>query len=114
MAHKLVKYRLNENGTIPDFVLHGHPHGVQGFAYVPDDTVSPPQDGVMLCITVDNPAGMFEEIETYDGLLEYLSEVGSDWKITERNELDDSSVKKDYDPVVNSQWVWNRLNAVNS
>jgi hypothetical protein len=114
MAHKLVKYRLNENGTIPDFVLHGHPHGVQGFAYVPDDTVSPPQDGVMLCITVDNPAGMFEEIETYDGLLEYLSEVGSDWKITERNELDDSIVNKDYDPVVDAQWVWNRLNAVNS
>ena len=63
MAHKLVKYRLNENGTIPDFVLHGHPHGVQGFAYVPDDTVLPPRDGVMLCITVDNPTGMFEEIE---------------------------------------------------
>ena len=53
MAHKLVKYRLNENGTIPDFVLHGHPH-------------------------------------------------------------DDSTVNKDYDPVVNAQWVWNRLSAVNS
>tara|TARA_R110001592_G_scaffold283752_1_gene551828 strand:- start:14 stop:358 length:345 start_codon:yes stop_codon:yes gene_type:complete len=114
MAHKLVKYRLNENGTIPDFVLHGHPHGVQGFAYVPDDTVLPPRDGVMLCITVDNPTGMFEEIETYDGLLEYLSEVGSDWKITEHNDLDDSTVDKDYDPVVNAQWVWNRLSAVNS
>ena len=114
MAHKLVKYRLNENGTIPDFVLHGHPHSVQGFAYVPDDTVLPPRDGVMLCITVDNPTGMFEEIETYDGLLEYLSEVGSDWKITEYNDLDDSTVNKDYDPVVNAQWVWNRLQAVNS
>tara|TARA_B100001559_G_C16340970_1_gene548026 strand:+ start:489 stop:833 length:345 start_codon:yes stop_codon:yes gene_type:complete len=114
MAHKLVKYRLNEDGTIPDFVLHGHPHSVQGFAYVPDDTVPAPQNGVMLCITVDNPTGMFEEIETYDGLLEYLSEVGADWKFKEHSQIDDSFVTKEYNPVVNAQWVWNRIQALNA
>ena len=115
MAHKLVKYRLNENGTIPDFVLHGdHTNGLVSFLYVRDDLVPAPQNGVMLCITVDNPTGMFEEIETYEALLEYISEVGSGWKIKVYDEKNPTYVEQDYDPVATAQWVWNRLQAINA
>jgi len=111
MAHKLVKYRLNEDGTIPDFVLHGdHTNGVQGFFYVHDDTVPPPQDGVMLCITVDNPTGTFEEIENYEALLEYMTEMSSGRTTLRR----DDYVEVEYDPTADSQWVWNRLQVINS
>ena len=115
MAHKLVKYRLNSDGTIPDFVLHGdHTNGVQGFFYIHDDTVSPPQDGVMLCIPVDNPTGTFDEIQSYEALLEYMSEMASGTTTKYWNDRRDNYVEVSYDPTADSTWVWNRLQAINS
>ena len=52
MAYKVVKYRLNSDGTIPTFLKFGVPQGTGGMFPVKDSTASP-RDHVMLGIADD-------------------------------------------------------------
>ncbi len=115
MAHKLVKYRLTKTGKIPSFVLHANPNSVQGFAYHKDDALPPPQDGIMLAITVDNPnKGQWEEITSYNDLYNYLDSIKSNTQVMVHDHTQGTFTFVDYDCAKEAQWVWNRLEALNA
>ena len=47
MAYKVCKYRLNADGTIPDFLHFGHdPMGMHGVYVVVDSDTDAPRDNV--------------------------------------------------------------------
>ena len=49
MAYKVCKYRLNADGTIPDFLHFGHdPMGMHGVYVVVASDTEAPRDNVMI------------------------------------------------------------------
>ena len=55
MAYRVVKYRLETNGTIPTWLKFGVPQGTGGMYPVPDASTASPQDWIMVGIA-DNGA----------------------------------------------------------
>jgi len=108
MAHKMIKYRLNQDGTIPSFLCL-HENGVGGVYGVADSTPSP-RDLLMVGIT-EEASGDFEVIATKADLTAYLTLVGADW-MTSGATPDDEMVP--FDPVAAADWAWSRLDALNA
>jgi hypothetical protein len=79
MAYNCIKYRLTEQGTVPNFLYLGE-DGVGGVYAVADPTTPSPRDMVMIGISNDNATGDFETIATKNDLLTYLTDVGSSGK----------------------------------
>ena len=76
MTHKVCKYRLNSNGTIPDFICFDN-NGFHG-AFVVEDTLEPsPRAKLMIGITDRNATGDFEAIVSQADLEAYLTSVSS-------------------------------------
>lgn len=109
MAHNCIKYRLTEQGTVPDFLYLGE-DGVGGVYAVADPSTPSPRDMVMIGISNDNATGDFEVVATKNDLITYLTEVGSSWQMP--GPIPDEMVP--FDPAAASDWVWNRLDALNA
>lgn len=114
MAHQVIKYRLNADGTVPSFLCL-HENGVGGAFVVADPSTPSPRDMVMVGIT-EEATGDFEVIATKADLQTYLTSVGGGW--TQPNP-DGSAVPGDpeatvpFDPAAAANWVWGRLDALN-
>lgn len=67
---KIVKYRLQEDGSIPTYIVNG------GFFPVVDSAPGP-QEAIMLGVATDDAPG--EVLSTKAKLTQYLQSVGSDW-----------------------------------
>jgi hypothetical protein len=53
MAHKVVKYRLEADGTIPTWLTFGVPQSTGGMYAVADPNTASPQDWMMIGISAD-------------------------------------------------------------
>ena len=110
MAHQVIKYRLNADGTVPSFLCL-HPEGVGGVFVVGDPTTPSPRDMVMIGISEDNNTGDAEVIPTKVDLEAYLTSVGADWTSPGENPEDEPVP---FDPSAATDWVWGRLDALNA
>ena len=111
MAHKVVKYRLTAEGTIPTFLKFGVPQGTGGMYPVKDNTASP-RDHVMIGIA-DDGADISDsegEITSKDALTTYLTSVssGKGWK-----QIASDGSEEDFVPATASTIIWNDLTTLN-
>ena len=114
MAHQCIKYRLNADGTIPDFLCL-HPEGVGGVFVVTDPATPSPRDNIMIGLTENGfTTGDFEVIPTKADLQAYLTAVGADWTQPDPNNPGDPDATVPFDPAAAATWVWNRLDALNA
>jgi hypothetical protein len=108
MEFKCIKYRLTSEGTIPDF-LYLEQDGVGGIYGVDDPKFPWPRNLVQIGFT-NFESGDFEVISTKQDLVDYLTSVSSDW--TQQNPIDNSVLP--FDVLTQSDWVWDRLDALNT
>jgi hypothetical protein len=112
MAHKVVKYRLTADGTIPTFLKFGVPQGTGGMFPVKDSTASP-RDYVMIGIADDGAdiSSSEGEITSKDALTTYLTSVssGQGWKQI----ASDGITEEDFVPATHATRIWNDLTTLN-
>lgn len=114
MAHQCIKYRLNADGTIPEFLCL-HENGVGGVFVVPDPATPSPRDMVMVGLTENGyDTGDFEVIPTKADLEAYLTSVGSEWTQPDPANPNDPDATVPFDPAAAATWVWGRLDALNA
>ena len=111
MVHKVVKYRLTAEGTIPTFLKFGVPQGTGGMYPVKDSTASP-RDHVMIGIADDGAdiSGSEGEIASKDALTAYLTSVsdGNGWK-----QMKADGTEEDFVPSTASTIIWDDLTTLN-
>ena len=112
MAYKVAKYRLNADGTIPDFLHFGHsPMGMHGVYVVVDSDTDAPRDNVMIGIVKDGGSGDFTEIASKNDLQTYLASVSGDW--TDPDPDDPEKTVAFYN-AAHAKRVWDALDACNA
>ena len=111
MAYKVVKYRLNSDGTIPTFLKFGVPQGTGGMYPVKDSSTESPRDHVFIGIADDGAdiSSSEGEIASKDALIAYLTDVGSDWK----QRASDGISYEDFVPSTAATIIWNDLTTLN-
>jgi len=113
MAHQCIKYRLNADGTIPEFLCL-HPEGVGGVFVVGDPSTPSPRDMVMVGLTENGyDTGDFEVIPTQAELQAYLATVGANWTQPDPAQPGNLEATVPFDPTAAAAWVWVRMNALN-
>ena len=114
MPHKVVKYRLTPEGTIPTFLKFGVPQGTGGMYAVPDNGTASPQDWIMLGISDDGAdiSDAIEEITSQADLETYLSAqaTANSWADPDPNDPDATVA---FDAAAHAQRVWDDLTALN-
>ena len=112
MAYKVVKYRLEADGTIPTWLKFGVPQSTGGMYIVPDADTASPQDWIMIGISDDGAdiSGAIAEISSKSDLQTYLtnSANANGWK-------DEDSDGNDvtFDAAAHATRVWNDLDTLN-
>lgn len=115
MAYKVVKYRLNSDGTIPTWLKFGVSQGTGGMYPVADNTFPSPRDYIMIGIADDGEAiptdAKVGEIASKDDLITYLTSVsdGNNWK-----QFDSDDKEVDFVPSDAATAIWNDLTTLNS
>ena len=112
MAYKVVKYRLEANGTIPTYLKFGVPQGTGGMYPVFDSGTASPRDYVMLGIADDGAdiSTSEGEIASKDDLTTYLTTAsnGKGW-----TQLASDGGEEDFVPADASTKMWNDLTTLN-
>jgi len=115
MAHKVVKYRLEEDGTIPTWLTFGAPQSTGGMYAVADPSTPSPQDWIMIGISDDgaDTSGAIDEIATKEDLQAYLEAVAvaGGWTEPDPNDLNATVA---FDAAAHAQRVWDDLDALNA
>jgi len=115
MAHKVVKYRLTAQGTIPTFLKFGVPQSTGGMYAVADPSTPSPQDWIMVGISDDgaDTSDAIEEIATQADLQSYLSTqaTANSWTDLDPNDPDATVA---FDAAAHAQRVWDDLDALNA
>ena len=113
MAHKVVKYRLESDGTIPTWLKFGVSQSTGGMYAVVDSGTASPRDMIMIGISDDGAdiSGAIEEITSQSDLQTYLAAQASagGWK-----DLDAEGNEVTFDAAAHAQRVWDDLDALNS
>ena len=115
MAHKVVKYRLESNGTIPTWLKFGVSQSTSGMYSVADSGTASPQDWIMIGISDDGAdiSGAIEEITSKSDLQTQLAAQASAYSWTDPNPEDlDETVA--FDAAAHAQRVWDDLDALNA
>ena len=115
MTHKLVKYRLNSDGTVPTFLKFGVNQATTGLFPVFDSNTASPRDYVMLGIS-DNGADISTavgEITSQVDLTTYLTNSSvvdgvQTWKTHNNN-----NEEVDFVPADAATIIWNDLTTLN-
>ena len=111
MAHKVVKYRLTAEGTIPTFLKFGVSQGTGGMFPVKDSTASP-RDHVMIGIADDGAdiSSSEGEIASKNDLTTYLTSVsdGQGWK-----QVASDGSEEDFVPATHATRIWDDLTTLN-
>jgi len=112
MAHKVVKYRLTAEGTIPTFLKFGVSQGTGGMFPVKDSTASP-RDHVMIGIADDGAdiSGSEGEIASKDALITYLTDMNNAMKW--KQIASDGTTEEDFVPATHATKIWNDLTTLN-
>lgn len=113
MAHRMMKYRLAADGTIPTFLCL-HPQGVGGVFAVADPSTPSPRDMVMVGISENDDIGDAEPIATKSDLLAYLTTIGANWTQPDLEQPNNSEATVSFDPSAATDWAWGRLDALNA
>jgi hypothetical protein len=115
MAHKLVKYRLEADGTIPTWLKFGVPQCTGGMYPVADSSTASPRDWIMIGIADDGAdiSGAIEEITSKSDLQTYLSNQASANSWTDPDP-DDPDATVAFDAAAHAQRVWDDLTELNS
>ena len=112
MAYKVVKYRLEADGTIPTWLKFGVPQGTGGMYPVPDADTASPQDWIMVGIADDGAdiSGAIAEISSKSDLQTYLtnSANANSWK-----DLNSDDEEVTFDAAAHATRVWNDLDTLN-
>ena len=112
MAYKVVKYRLESNGTIPTWLKFGVPQGTGGMYPVPDADTASPQDWIMVGIADDGAdiSGAIAEISSKSDLQTYLTNFANanGWK-----DQDSDGNDVTFDAAAHATRVWNDLDTLN-
>ena len=115
MAHKVVKYRLTPEGTIPTWLTFGVPQSTGGMYAVADPSTPSPQDWVMIGISADGAdiSGAIGEITTKADLQAYLEAeaAAGGWADVDPNDL---TATVAFDAAAHAQRVWDDLDALNA
>jgi hypothetical protein len=117
MAHKVVKYRLESDGTIPTWLKFGVTQSTGGMYPVADSGTASPQDWIMIGISADgsDTSGAIEEITSKDNLQTYLTAQASanSWTDPAPTEEDPGATTA-FDAAAHAQRVWDDLDALNA
>ena len=115
MAHKVVKYRLESNGTIPTWLKFGVTQSTGGMYPVADSGTASPQDWIMIGISADGSdiSGAIEEITSKDNLQTYLTAQASANSWTDPDPSDPEKTVA-FDAAAHAQRVWDDLDALNA
>ena len=112
MAYKVVKYRLEADGTIPTWLKFGVPQGTGGMYPVADRDTAQPQDWIMIGIADDGAdiSGAIAEISSKSDLQTYLtnSANANGWK-----DQDSDGNDVTFDAAAHATRVWNDLDTLN-
>ena len=112
MAYKVVKYRLEADGTIPTWLKFGVPQGTGGMYAVADPDTASPQDWIMVGIADDGAdiSGAIAEISSKSDLQTYLtnSANANGWK-----DLNSDGEEVTFDAAAHATKVWNDLDTLN-
>jgi hypothetical protein len=112
MAHQCIKYRLTEQGTIPEFIC-SHPESLSGMYAVDTGTHQFPQECLMVGISEKDATGDFEVVATKENLLAYLTSIGASWQaIRETPPTQENVVPFNY--AAAADYIWGKLNALNA
>ena len=117
MAHKLVKYRLDADGTIPAWLKFGVSQLTGGMYPVADPDTASPQDWIMIGISADGSdiSGAIEEITSKDNLQTYLTAQASANSWTDPAPTDeDPDATTTFAAAAHAQRVWDDLDALNA
>ena len=114
MAYKVVKYRLESNGTIPTWLKFGVPQGTGGMYAVFNSTTASPQDWIMIGIADDGAdiSGAIEEVTSKANLQTYLTNMASANSWTDVDP-DDPDATVAFDAAAHAQRVWDDLDTLN-
>jgi len=114
MAYKVVKYRLESNGTIPTWLKFGVPQGTGGMYPVFDPDTASPQDWIMIGIADDGAdiSGAIEEVTSKADLQTYLTNMASANSWTDPDPSDpDGTIA--FDSAAHAKRVWDDLDTLN-
>ena len=113
MAHKVVKYRLESDGTIPTWLKFGVTQTTGGMYAVADSGTASPRDWIMIGISDDGAdiSNAVEEVTSKENLQTYLTAQASagGWK-----DLDAEGNEVTFDAAAHAQRVWDDLDALNA
>lgn len=115
MAHKVVKYRLEADGTIPTWLTFGVPQSTGGMYAVADPNTASPQDWMMIGISADG-ADTSDAITVFASkadLQTYLAAeaTANSWTDPDPNDPDATVA---FDAAAHAQRVWDDLEALNA
>ena len=118
MAYKVVKYRLNSDGTIPTWLKFGVSQGTGGMYPVADNTFPSPRDYIMIGIADDGEAiptdAKVGEIASKDDLTTYLTSVSVVDGVQTWKQFDSDDKEVDFVPSDAATTIWNDLTTLNS
>ena len=117
MPHKVVKYRLTPEGTIPTWLTFGVPQATGGMYAVADPNTASPQDWIMLGISDDGAdiSDAIAEITSKDDLTTYLTSLSVvDGVQTWTTGEDDDGNNIAFVPADAATIIWDDLDTLNS
>ena len=112
MAHKVCKYRLNADGTIPEFLSFDNA-SIHGVCLVTDNLEASPRDNLMIGITDADSTGDFSAFVDKNALQSYITSISGSWTQDAPTE-DDPFATEAFDPAAEATRIWNALTALNS
>lgn len=115
MPHQCVKYRLTEQGTVPDFICF-HEESLSGMYAVDTGTHGSPQQLLLVGISEKDVTGDFEVVPTKEELLAYLSSVCAGWEVFDPNGkmVNGMPAMIPFDAAVAADFFWAKLDALNA
>mgnify|MGYP003628500870 CR=1 FL=1 len=112
MPHKVVKYRLESDGTIPTWLKFGVPQGTTGMFAVYDPDTAIPRHRIMIGIADDGAdiSGAISEINSKSDLETYLTSSANANSWTDE---DSDGNEVTFDAAAHATRVWDDLDTLN-